>query len=95
MPLLLGGGETFFPAAETANQLPPNAVTPSPFTSPAFASFTKRYNGHPLYTFAGDSAPGDTSGQGVSAFGALWYALSPTGQQVTGSGSNGGGGSLY
>jgi predicted lipoprotein with Yx(FWY)xxD motif len=54
------------------------------------------YNGHPLYTFAGDSAPGDTSGQGVNAFGALWYALSPAGQQVTGSGSgSGGGGSLY
>jgi len=54
------------------------------------------YNGHPLYTFKGDSAPGDTSGQGVNAFGGLWYALSPTGQQVTASGSNNsGGGSLY
>ena len=27
------------------------------------------YNGHPLYTFIGDSSPGDTSGQGVNAFG--------------------------
>ena len=50
------------------------------------------YNGHPLYTFAGDSSPGDTSGQGVSAFGGLWYALSPTGQQVTASASNNSGG---
>ena len=56
------------------------------------------YNGHPLYTFAGDSAPGDTSGQGVNAFGGLWYALSPSGQQVTASASNssgGGSGSIY
>jgi predicted lipoprotein with Yx(FWY)xxD motif len=54
------------------------------------------YNGHPLYTFTGDSAPGDTNGQGVNAFGALWYTVSPTGQVVTASGSNnGGGGSLY
>ena len=53
------------------------------------------YNGHPLYTFAGDSAPGDTSGQGVNAFGGLWYVMSPSGQQVTSSGSSSGGGSLY
>ncbi|HEX6715002.1 MAG TPA: hypothetical protein VF066_16550 [Thermoleophilaceae bacterium] len=54
------------------------------------------YNGHPLYTFAADSGPGDTSGQGVNAFGALWYALSPAGQQVTASASsNSGGGSPY
>ena len=51
------------------------------------------YNGHPLYTFAGDSGPGDTSGQGVNAFGGLWYAVSPAGQQVTTSGSNSNGGS--
>jgi len=51
------------------------------------------YNGHPLYTFAGDSSPGDTSGQGVNAFGGLWYAVSPAGQQVTASASNNSGGS--
>ena len=51
------------------------------------------YNGHPLYTFTGDQNPGDTNGQGVNAFGALWYAVSPAGNQVTGtaSSSNGGG----
>jgi predicted lipoprotein with Yx(FWY)xxD motif len=53
------------------------------------------YNGHPLYTFAGDSGPGDTSGQGVNAFGGLWYVLSPAGQQVTTSGSTSSGGGIY
>jgi predicted lipoprotein with Yx(FWY)xxD motif len=54
------------------------------------------YNGHPLYTFVGDSNPGDTSGQGVNAFGGLWYAVSPSGQQVTASASkNSGGGGIY
>ena len=60
------------------------------------------YNGHPLYTFAGDSSEGDTSGQGVDAFGGLWYAVSPGGQQVTassssssGGGTAGGGGNPY
>src|SRR3954447_9532749 len=52
------------------------------------------YNGHPLYLFQGDSAPGQTSGEGISAFGAAWFAVSPGGNQVnaTGSGSGGAGG---
>ena len=49
------------------------------------------YNGHPLYLFSGDQKPGDTNGQGVTAFGGAWYAVSPTGDMVTGSGSAGGG----
>jgi predicted lipoprotein with Yx(FWY)xxD motif len=48
------------------------------------------YNGHPLYTYTGDQNPGDTNGQGLTAFGAGWFALSPTGVQVSGTGSNGG-----
>ena len=40
------------------------------------------YNGHPLYTFAGDSAPGQTSGQGLDDFGAEWYALSVGGNKI-------------
>jgi predicted lipoprotein with Yx(FWY)xxD motif len=50
------------------------------------------YNGHPLYRFSGDKNPGDTNGQGVTAFGALWYAVSPSGDVVTGSSSSSGGG---
>jgi predicted lipoprotein with Yx(FWY)xxD motif len=40
------------------------------------------YNGHPLYTFSGDSADGQTLGQGVDAFGAEWYALSAAGNAI-------------
>ena len=43
------------------------------------------YNGHPLYPYAGDQKPGDVNGQGVAAFGALWYARSRAGNQVFGS----------
>ena len=42
------------------------------------------YNGHPLYLYEGDQKPGDTNGQGVAAFGATWYALTPAGNQVSG-----------
>jgi predicted lipoprotein with Yx(FWY)xxD motif len=55
------------------------------------------YNGHPLYTFASDQNAGDASGQGVNAFGGLWYTVSPAGTAVTtaASSSSGGGGSGY
>jgi predicted lipoprotein with Yx(FWY)xxD motif len=49
------------------------------------------YNGHPVYRFQGDTQAGDTSGQGVVAFGAGWFAVTPAGDQVSGSGSSGGG----
>jgi predicted lipoprotein with Yx(FWY)xxD motif len=42
------------------------------------------YNGHPLYTFQQDTKAGQTNGQGVTAFGASWFTLSPAGNQVSG-----------
>ena len=32
------------------------------------------YNGHPLYTYSGDSAPGQTTGEG---FGGVWFVVTP------------------
>jgi predicted lipoprotein with Yx(FWY)xxD motif len=42
------------------------------------------YDGHPLYYFAGDSGPGQTSGQGSDGFGAKWWLVAPSGASVTG-----------
>jgi predicted lipoprotein with Yx(FWY)xxD motif len=42
------------------------------------------YNGHPLYLYAGDEKAGDTRGQGLTDFGASWYALTPAEQQISG-----------
>jgi predicted lipoprotein with Yx(FWY)xxD motif len=33
------------------------------------------YNGHPLYTFKADTAPGQVNGNSVSGYGAKWYAV--------------------
>lgn len=41
------------------------------------------YNGHPLYTFSGDTKAGQTNGQGLNAFGATWYVLGTDGKQIT------------
>jgi predicted lipoprotein with Yx(FWY)xxD motif len=40
------------------------------------------FAGHPLYYFEGDTAPGTTSGQGSSAFGADWWVVGPTGAAI-------------
>jgi predicted lipoprotein with Yx(FWY)xxD motif len=40
------------------------------------------YNGHPLYTYVGDQAPGQTTGQGSDDYGAEWYVLSRSGEKV-------------
>jgi predicted lipoprotein with Yx(FWY)xxD motif len=41
------------------------------------------YAGHPLYFFIQDKKAGDTTGQGVNGFGALWWVLSPAGKAIT------------
>jgi predicted lipoprotein with Yx(FWY)xxD motif len=41
------------------------------------------YNGHPLYLFVKDQKPSQTTGQGVTAFGAAWFAVSPAGNQIS------------
>ncbi len=49
------------------------------------------YNGHPLYTFSGDTAPGQTNGEGL--FG-MWFVVTPS-LAVQGGGSTSGGGYGY
>ncbi|MDQ6806971.1 MAG: hypothetical protein M3065_18880 [Actinomycetota bacterium] len=41
------------------------------------------YNGHPLYYYVGDHAPGNVKGQGLNQFGALWFVLAPSGNANT------------
>lgn len=40
------------------------------------------YDGWPLYYFAKDRSPGETSGQDIEGFGAEWYLVSPEGGKV-------------
>jgi predicted lipoprotein with Yx(FWY)xxD motif len=54
------------------------------------------YNGHPLYLFSGDSAAGQTSGNGSNAFGALWSVVTIGGGAApSASASPAGGGGGY
>ena len=40
------------------------------------------YAGHPLYTFVGDKRAGQTTGEGLTNFGAAWYAIAASGKKV-------------
>jgi predicted lipoprotein with Yx(FWY)xxD motif len=51
------------------------------------------YHGHPLYLFGQDHKAGEANGQGVAAFGAAWFALNSSGNEVTAQSSNSGGSS--
>ena len=55
------------------------------------------FDGHPLYTFVGDTAPGQNKGNGLNAAGGLWHEITTSGSAPAGSSSSGsgGGGSGY
>lgn len=40
------------------------------------------YNGHPLYYYASDTSKGQTNGEGVNGFGAVWYLVQPSGSKL-------------
>jgi predicted lipoprotein with Yx(FWY)xxD motif len=56
----------------------------------SFVGTTKRadgrlqvtYNHHPLYRFVKDTRKGQTNGEGLNAFGAHWYVVSPAGARI-------------
>jgi predicted lipoprotein with Yx(FWY)xxD motif len=53
------------------------------------------YNGHPLYRFVHDMKAGDTNGEGLTAFGGRWFAVSAAGTQVSAARSTSGSGTGY
>ena len=50
------------------------------------------FDGHPLYTFVGDTAPGQAKGNGLNAAGGLWHEITTSGTAPAGSSSSGSGG---
>jgi predicted lipoprotein with Yx(FWY)xxD motif len=51
------------------------------------------YNGHPLYTYTGDTAPGQNGGNGLNVSGGVWHEMTASGMApAAGSSSSSGGG---
>jgi predicted lipoprotein with Yx(FWY)xxD motif len=53
------------------------------------------WNGHPLYTFKGDSAPGQANGNGKNLSGGVWHEIALSGAPASSSSSSGSGGGGY
>jgi predicted lipoprotein with Yx(FWY)xxD motif len=56
------------------------------------------YNGHPLYSYVGDTAPGQNRGNGLNLSGGVWHEVTVSGAaapSASPSGSSGGGGGGY
>src|ERR1700690_105628 len=58
-------------------------------------SMQAAYNGHPLYTYVADTAPGQAKGNGLNLSGGVWHEVTASGSaapaQSPSSGSGGGG----
>ena len=53
------------------------------------------FDGHPLYTFVGDTAPGQNHGNGLNAAGGLWHEITTSGSVTAGGSTPGSGGAGY
>ena len=83
-------------AAACAQAWPPLTTTGTPKASGAVkssllgtatradGSHEVTYAGHPLYTYAGDTQPGQTTGQGSDSFGAPWWTVTTAGRALQG-----------
>jgi predicted lipoprotein with Yx(FWY)xxD motif len=58
----------------------------------ADGSVQATFDGHPLYTFVGDTAPGQAKGNGLNAAGGLWHEVAASGVAAPAGSSSGSGG---
>jgi predicted lipoprotein with Yx(FWY)xxD motif len=79
-----GACATAWPPMPAGSTTVPSGVTASlGTTTRSDGSSQLTVDGHPVYTFQGDSAPDTVTGEGITSFGGTWYALSPSGAEVT------------
>jgi predicted lipoprotein with Yx(FWY)xxD motif len=53
------------------------------------------YNGHPLYTYVSDTAPGQAKGNGLNLSGGVWHEVTVSGAAAPGASSSNSGGNGY
>ncbi len=73
-----GGCASAWPPLLVSGSTTPTSTTtlPGKLSVQTDANGTQvEYNGHPLYTFSGDTSPGQTTGEG---FGGVWHVVTPT-----------------
>ena len=53
------------------------------------------FDGHPLYTYVGDTSPGQAKGNGLNLSGGVWHEVTTSGSAPASSSSSGSGGGGY
>jgi predicted lipoprotein with Yx(FWY)xxD motif len=53
------------------------------------------YDGHPLYTYTADSAPGQANGNGINTYGGVWHEVTASGAPAASQSASSGGGGGY
>lgn len=84
-----GGCSSTWPAITSPSKTPAvTGVTGTIGTIPDDAgTFQVTVDGMPIYTYSGDSASGDTNGQGI---GGIWWAAGADGKEIKAGGTGGG-----
>jgi hypothetical protein len=94
-----GSGNSDATAAAGPPRTPDGTAATIGVASTSLGNVLVDSQGRTIYLFQNDQNDqnaGDANGQGVNAFGAAWYVMSPAGDAITSSGSSsnaGGGGS--
>jgi predicted lipoprotein with Yx(FWY)xxD motif len=75
------------------------AVTAGPGVTGKLSTITRSdgstqatYDGHPLYTYVADTAPGRATGNGVNANGGVWHEVPASGATAAANSGGGNGG---
>jgi predicted lipoprotein with Yx(FWY)xxD motif len=82
-----GGCLSLWPPVDADGKATAGSGVTAGMIGTAAGSSQVTYAGHPLYWFSGDTAAGDTNGEGLTDFGGAWYAVSPAGKAVEEAGS--------
>ena len=92
-----GGCTSIWPPVAGSPQLSSGVSAPGKLGTikRAGGSLQATYNGHPLYTFSGDSATGQVKGNGINSYGGVWHAVVLSGSGAGGSSPSSGSGGGY
>jgi predicted lipoprotein with Yx(FWY)xxD motif len=80
-----GGRSLYLYASDTATRSVCDGACATALTSITRddGSTQAAYQGHPLYYFENDRAPGDIKGEGLNTGGGRWYLVGPAGNAIT------------
>jgi predicted lipoprotein with Yx(FWY)xxD motif len=78
----ISGCSEVWPSLKTSGRPTAGSGIKASLLSSTSSGHQVTYAGHPLYTYSGDSGPGETFYVGAKQFGGTWYAINASGGTV-------------